>query len=45
MGGAFGLPVDVDRSFERLVCGLITALSLWVAQPTTEGADRDHGRG
>ncbi len=45
MGGAFGLPVDVDRSFERLVRGLITALSVWVAQPTSEGADRDHVQG
>jgi AcrR family transcriptional regulator len=27
--GGFGLPVDVDRSFDRLVRGLITALSNW----------------
>ena len=29
MGGGFGLPVDVDRSFERLVRGLTTAFSSW----------------
>lgn len=28
-GGAFGLPVDVNRSFDRLVAGLVTALSAW----------------
>jgi AcrR family transcriptional regulator len=28
-GGAFGLPVDVDRSYDRLVHGLITALGNW----------------
>jgi AcrR family transcriptional regulator len=28
-GGAFGLPVDIDRSFDQLVRGLITALSNW----------------
>jgi AcrR family transcriptional regulator len=27
LGGGFGLPVDVDRSFERLIRGLVTALS------------------
>jgi hypothetical protein len=27
--GAFGLPADIDRSFERLVDGLVTALSDW----------------
>jgi AcrR family transcriptional regulator len=32
-GGGFGLPVDVDRSFDQLVRGLITALSRWVEQP------------
>jgi AcrR family transcriptional regulator len=29
LGGGFGLPVDIDRSFERMVQGLITALSAW----------------
>jgi len=29
MGGGFGLPVDVDRSFDRLVRGLSTAFSSW----------------
>jgi len=28
-GGGFGLPVDVDRSFERLVGALVIALSNW----------------
>jgi len=28
-GGAFGLPVDVDRSFDTLVRGLVTALAAW----------------
>lgn len=30
-GGAFGLPADIDRSFDRLVAGLVTALSAWTA--------------
>ncbi len=30
-GGGFGLPVDVDRSFDRLVAGLITAFEQWSA--------------
>jgi AcrR family transcriptional regulator len=33
--GGFGLPVDVDRSFERLVAALIAALESW-----SEGPDR-----
>jgi AcrR family transcriptional regulator len=28
-GGGFGLPVDVDRSFDRLVAGLATAFASW----------------
>ena len=28
-GGGFGLPVDVDRSFERLVAGVATAFVRW----------------
>ncbi len=28
-GGGFGLPVDVDRSYDRLVDGLTTAFSTW----------------
>jgi AcrR family transcriptional regulator len=32
--GGFGLPVDVDRSFERLVDGLVVALKT-LAAPTT----------
>jgi hypothetical protein len=27
----FGLPVDIDRSFERLVAGMKAALSAWNA--------------
>jgi AcrR family transcriptional regulator len=34
-GGGFGLPVDIDRSFEQLVRGLITALSHWTEDPAT----------
>jgi AcrR family transcriptional regulator len=33
-GGGFGLPVDVDRSFSRLVSGLVTAFARW-AEPST----------
>jgi AcrR family transcriptional regulator len=36
--GGFGLPVDIDRSFERLVGGLTTALAGWAnhsARPTS----------
>jgi AcrR family transcriptional regulator len=28
-GGGFGLPVDIDRSFDRLVAGLATAFAKW----------------
>ncbi len=34
--GAFGLPVDIDRSFDRLVGGLVTALSTWTATANHE---------
>jgi AcrR family transcriptional regulator len=30
--GGFGLPVDIDRSFQRLVNGIATAFSSWTAQ-------------
>jgi AcrR family transcriptional regulator len=33
--GGFGLPVDVDRSYDRLVAGLITAFAAWVVPPVT----------
>jgi hypothetical protein len=33
MGGGFGLPIDVDRSFDRLVRGLVTAFSSWTDDP------------
>jgi AcrR family transcriptional regulator len=29
--GGFGLPVDIDRSFQRMITGLDTALSSWPA--------------
>ena len=29
----FGLPVDIDRSFERLVNGIATAFSSWTTEP------------
>jgi AcrR family transcriptional regulator len=31
--GGFGLPVDVDRSFQRMVNGLATAFSSWTDTP------------
>ncbi|MGA8679091.1 MAG: TetR-like C-terminal domain-containing protein [Acidimicrobiales bacterium] len=31
--GGFGLPLDVDRSFDRLVRGMVTAFSNWADQP------------
>ncbi len=34
-GGGFGLPQDIDRSFERLVNGLATAFSSWTDEPPT----------
>jgi len=27
--GGFGLPVDIDRSYDRLVSGIVTAVSTW----------------
>ena len=38
--GGFGLPVDVDRSFDRLVRGLATALSDWTENSTTPRSRR-----
>jgi len=32
-GGGFGLPVDIDRSYDRLVHGLLAALSDWGGEP------------
>jgi AcrR family transcriptional regulator len=37
-GGGFGLPVDVDRSFERLVNGIATAFSSWMDEPTADAS-------
>lgn len=31
--GGFGLPVDIDRSFERLIRALAAALSHWAGEP------------
>jgi AcrR family transcriptional regulator len=36
-GGGFGLPVDVNRSFDRLVAGLVTALSAWADTANDDG--------
>ncbi len=36
-GGGFGLPVDVDRSFDRLVEGMIVAFSGWSARIASPG--------
>jgi AcrR family transcriptional regulator len=38
--GGFGLPVDVDRSFDRLVRGLATAFSDWTENSTTSRSRR-----
>jgi AcrR family transcriptional regulator len=35
--GGFGLPVDIDRSFDRLVRGLVTALGAWTEEPAAPG--------
>jgi len=32
-GGGFGLPADIDRSFDRLVRGLARAFSGWAEEP------------
>lgn len=34
--GGFGLPVDIDRSFRRLVDGLDTAFSSWTEVPSMD---------
>lgn len=34
-GGGFGLPVDIDRSFERLIRGITIALANWAEQIST----------
>jgi len=39
-GGAFGLPVDIDRSFERLIHGLTVAFANWNDQPSFDGSER-----
>jgi AcrR family transcriptional regulator len=36
-GGGFGLPVDIDRSFERLVDGLVAAFATWSTQIVVQG--------
>jgi hypothetical protein len=37
MGGGFGLPASVDRSFDRLINGLVTAFSNWSEQVAAPG--------
>jgi len=34
-GGGFGLPVDIDRSFDRLIRGITIALANWADQIST----------
>ncbi|MCU1493763.1 MAG: TetR family transcriptional regulator [Acidimicrobiaceae bacterium] len=36
-GGGFALPVDIDRSFDRLVSGLALAFSRWGQEAVAEG--------
>ena len=38
IAGGFGLPVDIDRSFERLVQGLIAAFSQWTRHEAVTGS-------
>lgn len=40
LAGGFGLPVDVDRSFERAVRGLTVALKHWQATSGEQSAER-----
>ena len=39
--GGFGLPADIDRSFDRLVQGLTTALASWACGNPPEHRTRD----
>ncbi len=39
-GGGFGLPVDIDRSFQRLVDGVAVAFSSWIEEPSVTAARR-----
>jgi AcrR family transcriptional regulator len=39
-GGGFGLPVDIDRSFDRLVRGLTTAFASWSDDLADQGRAR-----
>jgi hypothetical protein len=41
-GGGFGLNVDIDRSFERLVQGIVIALASWT-DLTAQEAVSDRG--
>jgi len=38
--GGFGLPVDIDRSFQRMVSGLATAFSSWTEAPAVRAGRR-----
>jgi hypothetical protein len=37
MAGGFGLPLDVDRSFDRLVQGLVLVFAQWIRPDQTKG--------
>jgi AcrR family transcriptional regulator len=43
-GGGFGLSADIDRSFERLVRGMVTAFASWT-DPGAGGTRPAHSRG
>jgi AcrR family transcriptional regulator len=43
-GGGFGLPLDVDRSSDRLVSGLVTALSGWQTRDSATSPSRRRDR-
>ncbi len=38
--GGFGLPVDIDRSFQRLVNGIATAFASWTGEPAVRAGSR-----
>jgi AcrR family transcriptional regulator len=42
--GAFGLPVDIDRSFEHLVRGMITAFASWTGPGAGQPATTHRGQ-
>jgi AcrR family transcriptional regulator len=44
-GNGFGMPVDVDRSFDRLVAGLATAFARWSEDGVPTSLDEAHATG